>query len=118
MTRLVRGMVIRANLNPTRGSESRKTRPCIIVTNDVYNARVPVIQIVPVTAVSAKKAKIITNVVIEPSKSNGLSKRSIADCLQTRPIDHRIRFRTVLGRISDEKMKAVDQALKVVLALD
>jgi mRNA interferase MazF len=85
MTTLKRGMVLDVNLDPTLGSETGKIRPCIIVTNDVYNQRVPVIQVVPVTAWSAKKAKIATNVEINPIKGNGLSKKSVADCLQTRP---------------------------------
>ncbi len=50
MNKLKRGMVIDVNLDPIRGSETGKTRPCVIVTNDVYNARVPVIQVVPLTA--------------------------------------------------------------------
>lgn len=37
---LKRGMVIDVNLDPTQGSETGKTRPYVIVTNDVYNARV------------------------------------------------------------------------------
>jgi mRNA interferase MazF len=43
MTALRRGMVIDVNLDPTQGSETGKIRPCIIVTNDTYNARVPII---------------------------------------------------------------------------
>lgn len=38
MTVLRRGMVIDVNLDPVQGSETGKIRPCIIVTNDVYNA--------------------------------------------------------------------------------
>lgn len=34
-----RGMVIDINLEPVKGFETGKTRPCIIVTNDVYNER-------------------------------------------------------------------------------
>jgi mRNA-degrading endonuclease toxin of MazEF toxin-antitoxin module len=49
-------------LEPVQGSETGKTRPCVIVTNNVYNQRVPVIQIVPITEWSEKKAKIKTNV--------------------------------------------------------
>ncbi len=37
MTTLNRGMVLDVNLDPTLGSETGKIRPCIIVTNDVYN---------------------------------------------------------------------------------
>ena len=45
MKPLKRGMVVDADLNPTLGSETGKVRPCIVVTNDVYNERVPVIQV-------------------------------------------------------------------------
>ena len=49
MTRLVRGMVIDVNLDPALGSETGNVRPCIIVTNDVYNEKVLLIQVVPLT---------------------------------------------------------------------
>ena len=118
MTTLKRGMVLDVNLDPMLGSETGKTRPCIIVTNDVYNQRVPVIQVVPTTAWSAKKAKIATNVEINPSKSNGLSKKSVADCLQTRPIDHRHRLVRIRGKLTHSEMNEIDQALKIVFELN
>jgi len=74
MSKLQRGMVITVNLDPTKGSETGKIRPCIIVTNNTYNQRVPVIQVVPITAWSPKKSRIITNVTLEPNATNGLSK--------------------------------------------
>lgn len=117
MTDLRRGMVIDVNLDPTKGSETGKIRPCVIVTNDVYNARVPVIQVVPLTAWSQKKSRIRTNVEIVPTQQNGLSKKSIADCLQTRPIDHRIRFVRERGRLSEEDLQEIDTALQIVFAL-
>ncbi len=118
MTPLKRGMVVDVNLDPTLGSETGKTRPCVIVTNDVYNARVPVIQVVPITTWTVKKARITTNVELQPSKDNGLSKRSIADCLQTRPIDHRRRLVRIRGRLPDSIIEDVDQSLRVVFALN
>ena len=117
MSRLRRGMVIDVNLDPTKGSETGKVRPCVIVTNNTYNARVPVIQVVPLTAWSARKARIITNVEIVPSPRNGLTKKSVADCLQTRPIDHRARLVKVRGELEDEIMTKIDDALKIVFAL-
>jgi mRNA interferase MazF len=74
--KLKRGLIIEVNLDPTRGSETGKIRPCIIVTNNTYNERVPIIQVVPITAWSEKKAKIRSNVEIEPSEANGLTKKS------------------------------------------
>jgi mRNA interferase MazF len=83
----------------------------------MYNERVPIIQVVPVTAWIGKKARITTNVEMHPSKSNGLSKKSIADCLQTRPIDHRRRLVKTRGRLSSIKMEEIDQALSIVFDL-
>ena len=118
MTTLKRGMLLDVDLDPTLGSETGKIRPCIIVTNDVYNQRVPVIQVVPITAWSAKKAKITTNVEINPTRSNGLSKKSVADCLQTRPIDHRLRLVRIRGKLTHSNMNEIDQALKIVFELN
>ncbi|TAN52797.1 MAG: type II toxin-antitoxin system PemK/MazF family toxin [Methylococcaceae bacterium] len=117
MSKLQRGMVIDVNLDPVQGSETGKTRPCVIVTNNVYNQRVPVIQVVPITEWSAKKAKIWTNIEIAPSILNGLSKLSLADCLQTRPIDHRARLVQIRGELDGDTLKAIDHALKTVFAL-
>jgi len=118
MNKLKRGMIIDVDLDPTLGSETGKIRPCVIVTNDVYNERVPVVQVVPITVWSEKKAKITTNIEIYPSKNNGLSKKSIADCLQTRPIDHRRRLVKIRGKLSSAKMEGIDQALAIVFSLN
>ena len=42
-------MIVDIDLNPTKGSETGKIRPCVIVTNNQYNSKVPVIQVVPMT---------------------------------------------------------------------
>jgi mRNA interferase MazF len=114
---LRRGQIIDVDLEPTKGSATGKIRPCIIVTNDVYNARVPVIQVVPITEWSEKKARITTNIELAPSTTNGLTKRSIADCLQTRPINHRQRLMRVRGQLLSEDLAKIDRALKLVFGL-
>jgi mRNA interferase MazF len=110
-------MVTDVDLNPTKGSETGKVRPCVIVTNNVYNERVPVIQVVPITGWSEKKGRIKTNVEITPNNRNGLSKKSVADCLQTRPIDHRHRLVKIRGELTLDEMKRIDEALKIIFAL-
>jgi mRNA interferase MazF len=117
MSEFVRGLVIDVNLDPTRGSETGKTRPCVIVTNNLYNKRVPVLQVVPLTEWSEKKRRIVTNVEIQPAAGNGLTKLSIADCLQTRPIDHRFRLVKIRGQLTPKEMDNIDRALKFVFAL-
>ncbi len=117
MSDLVRGLVIDVNLDPTQGAEKGKIRPCVIVTNNVYNQRVPVIQVVPITEWSAQKGQIKTNVEILPTIDNGLTKRSIADCLQTRPIDHRHRLVKIRGKRAAIDLEKIDRALKIVFDL-
>lgn len=47
-----------------------------------------------------------------------LDKKSVADCLQTRPIDYRLRLSRVRGKLTQDDMLAIDQALKVVFSLE
>jgi mRNA interferase MazF len=110
-------MIVEVDLDPTQGSETGKRRPAIVVTNDIYNQKVPVIQVVPITEWSEQKARIVTNVTIEPCSANGWSKRSPADCLQTRPIDRRHRLRSIWGNLDSSTLTQVDQALRKVFAL-
>lgn len=117
MTLLKRGMVINVNLSPAQGSETGKIRPCVVVTNDVYNARVPVVQVVPVTEWNEKKGRIMTNVELIPSPENGLTKKSVADCLQTRPVDQRFRMVGIRGALTSEEMRTIDEALRMVFSL-
>ncbi len=117
MNTLKRGLVIDVDLDPTKGSETGKVRPCVIVTNNIYNERVPVIQVVPITGWTEKKNRIKTNVELLPSDENGLSKQSIADCLQTRPIDYRIRMVRIRGELTIQDMIRIDESLKAVYGL-
>ena len=112
-----KGAIADFNLSPTQGSETGKIRPCVIVTNDVYNSRLTVIQVVPITQWSEKKSRIITNITIEPTQQNGLSKKSIADCLQTRPIDYTKRFARERGIIEPDLLQAINKALIILFDL-
>lgn len=117
LSRLNRGMVVDVDLDPTKGSETGKIRPCVIVTNNTYNTRAPVIQVVPLAVWSERKARIVTNVEITPSSRNGLTRRSVADCLQTRPVDHGARLVGVRGDLGDEDIARIDDALCIVFDL-
>ncbi len=112
-----RGAILEINLEPTKGSITGKTRPCVVVTNNLINQWVPVIQVVPITAWSEKKARIKTNVEIDPSSSNGLNKKSIADCLQTRPVDYKVCLVSIWGELEAEIMLQIDEALRIIFAL-
>ncbi len=110
-----RGDVIDINLNPTKAG---KIRPCIIVTNDIYNKRVPILQVVPLTNWNDKKSLILSNITVHSTSENGLSKKSIADCLQTRPIDIKERFVRKRGFIDTTTMREISKGLKIVFELN
>jgi mRNA interferase MazF len=46
---VVRGDVFLVNLNPTRGGEIRKTRPCVVVSPDELNAHLRTFIVAPLT---------------------------------------------------------------------
>jgi len=46
---IVRGDVFLVNLNPTRGGEIRKTRPCVIVSPDELNSHLRTFIVAPLT---------------------------------------------------------------------
>ena len=112
-----RGMIIDLDLNPVKGSETGKIRPCIVVTNNVYNRILSVIQVVPITDWTKKKAAIKTNITLLASTENGLSKKSIADCLQNRPVDYQKRFVKFRGYLNAVTMTKIDKALRIIFSI-
>ncbi|MDJ0687975.1 MAG: type II toxin-antitoxin system PemK/MazF family toxin [Xenococcaceae cyanobacterium MO_188.B32] len=112
-----RGMIIDIDLNPVKGSETGKIRPCIVVTNDTYNRILSVIQVVPITDWTEKKAAVKTNITLIKSAENGLTKKSIADCLQNRPVDYQKRSVKFRGHLDAVTMKKIDEALRIIFSI-
>jgi len=112
-----RGDVILVDLEPVRGSEQGKVRPCIIVQNDIANKFSPVTNIIPVT--DAKNVrKWYPCLVNLKKKESGLEKDSVAQCNQIRTIDAKRRIIKQIGHISEQKMREINLALKIQLALE
>ncbi|MGB3295913.1 MAG: type II toxin-antitoxin system PemK/MazF family toxin, partial [Phormidesmis sp.] len=81
-----RGEVWLVNLDPTLGSEIKKTRPAIVISADKIG-KLPVKLIVPITDWKTNFAQNVWHIKMKPTDSNGLSKTSAADTLQMRSID-------------------------------
>jgi mRNA interferase MazF len=113
--KVTRGEVVEVNLDPTVGTEVKKTRPCVVVQNDVGNRFSPRTIIVPVTD-AEHVAKPFPVCVPLPRQTGGLTKDSVALCDQIRAIDESRIVRT-LGRLTPAVMERVDAALKVSLGL-
>ena len=109
-----RGEIYLVNFDPTVGAEIRKSRPALVIQNDIGN------QYSPITIVAAITSKFDeppypTEVVMEPEES-GLPLRSAVVLNQIRSIDRR-RLVKRLGRASARVMERVDQAIQISLGL-
>jgi mRNA interferase MazF len=49
MASIRRGEIFLVNFDPTMGFEAKKTRPAIVVSNDINNAYSPIVSISPIT---------------------------------------------------------------------
>ena len=109
-----RGDIYLVEFDPTRGHEIRKTRPALIIQNDIGN------QYSPITIVAAITSKFDTpprptDVIIEQAQS-GLMQKSAALLNQIRSVD-RERLVRRLGRLDPAAMQRVDHALTISLGL-
>jgi len=103
------------NLDPTIGSEIRKTRPAVIVSDDQVGA-LPLRIIVPLTDWKDRYQIAAWMVKLSPTTATGLSKTSAADAFQVRSVSQR-RFVRKLGHVDDAVMIAIEKALAVVLSI-
>ena len=110
-----RGDIVIVELDPTKGSEQRGTRPCLVVQNDIGNENAPTTIIVPFTT-SVDDEQYPFEVLVTAEESH-LREDSIAMCSQIRTVSIEDRIETVVGSIPDERLDDVDTALEYSLGL-
>jgi mRNA interferase MazF len=113
--RVQRGEIYYAALDPVQGSETGKTRPALIIQNDIGNLYSPTTIVAVLTEYSEKKAGYPICVTV--GKVAGLKKDSIVNLSQIRTIDKRRLTGPKLASLPDELIEKVDAALKNSLAL-
>ena len=104
------------NLDPTIGAEIKKTRPAIIVSDDVLG-KLPLKIVVPLTDWKSKFSIAPWMVKIEPDAQNGLTKESSADCFQVRSLSQK-RFIKKLGKITNNQLNELKAGLSKVLSIE
>ncbi|MFA6409491.1 MAG: type II toxin-antitoxin system PemK/MazF family toxin [Gammaproteobacteria bacterium] len=109
-----RGDIYFANLNPTIGSEIKKTRPVLIVSNNANNSFASTVTIVPITS---NVKKVYPFEVFLSSKQTGLSKQSKAQCHQIRTISKLRIMGDVIGLVNFDLLRQVDSAIRLHLDL-
>jgi mRNA interferase MazF len=109
-----RGDIYFANLDPTVGSEIKKTRPVLIVSNNAANKSSTAISIVPL---SSQITRVFPFEVFLKAAESGLSKDSKAMAQQIRTLD-RLRFSSIRsGFVPPSQMLNIDNALRLHLSL-
>lgn len=103
------------DLNPTKGSEIQKTRPCVIVSDDAIGV-LPLRVIVPFTDWKEHYRAVSWLVNVVPSVMNGLQKESAADCFQVRSVSN-TRFIRKLGVIDMANFVQIQGALATVFSI-
>jgi mRNA interferase MazF len=113
--RCVRGTVVAVNLDPVVGSEANKTRPCVVIQNDIGNRYSPIVIVAAITGAENVLRKYPVDVPV-PKGEGGLAKDSVVLCNQIRSVDEKRLVRT-FGQLRPATMAKVDTALKISLAL-
>lgn len=115
---LRRGQIVLVSFDPAVGSETRKTRPAVLVSNNTANAvavRVPgaTVTVVPLTS---NTARVLPFQVLLPAASTGLDLDSKAQAEQVRTVAV-ARIVRPLGWVPAELIAEIDEALRLHLAL-
>jgi mRNA interferase MazF len=109
-----RGEIYLVNFDPTVGAEIRKTRPALILQNDIANRFSPITIVAAIT--SQVDERLYPTEVLVRSPEGGLEKDGVVLLNQFRSIDRRRLLRR-LGRLRPETMQHVERALLLSLGV-
>lgn len=113
---MVRGSVVWVALDPARGAEVPKTRPCVVVSRDIANEVSHTVTVVPLSSVKGKAVERLVQPVLL-ARETSLPKDSRALCDQVRTID-KGRIRRTARALSGEPMRRIDHGLIFHLRLE
>src|SRR3989442_4788397 len=114
IARPFRGEVYVVAFDPTLGAEIRKTRPALILQNDIANRASPITIVAAIT--SKFDDELYPTEVLVRAPEGGLDADSVVLLNQIRSVDRRRLMRRV-GRLRPETMRLVDRALVLSLGL-
>ena len=112
---IVRGDVLWINCDPSVGAEPRKTRTCVVVSNDIANRFGQAITVIPTQAYTVDRAERAYMADLRRPRSN-LDEARVANASMIMTYD-RARVTGRAGRVVPETLAAIDRALAIHLAL-
>ncbi len=98
------------DLEPTRGAETRKKRPCLIIQSDIVNRGSKTVIVAPILP-GYKNWLFAVNII--PTKDNGLDKERHINLKQLRAVDVS-RVQNLQGNLDVEYLQPIQDALKIV----
>ena len=104
-----RGEVWWVEFDPSVGSEIRKTRPALIVSNDAANRNLARVVVVPLTSNTGRQypGEAVVSV-------DGQSSKAMADQIMAAD---KARLKSQLGTVNRADMQAVEDAIRIQLGL-
>ncbi len=104
-----RGEVWWVDFEPAIGSEVRKTRPAVIVSNDASNRAMGRVQVVPVTSNTTKLYVFESRIEVK-----GAQGKAMADQIMTAD---KQRLKKRIGKVSPSEMLGIERAIKIQLGI-
>ena len=101
------------DLEPTRGAETQKKRPCVILQSDIVNRGTRTVVVAPILP-GHKKWPFAVNV--RPTKANGLDKDRHINVKQLRAIDVS-RIDNKQGVLESQYLRPIEDALRIIFGL-
>ena len=104
-----RGELWWVDFEPALGSEVRKTRPAVIVSNDASNGAMSRVQVIPVTSNTSKLYVFESRIEVK-----GAQGKAMADQIMTAD---KQRLKKRIGKVSPSEMLGIERAIKIQLGI-
>ena len=111
-----RGEIYFVNLNPVQGREQSGRRPVLVLSIDAIN-RLPLVVTVLVGTSGKNISQDYPTHVRMSSAESGLSAETVFLCFQVRSLDSKRFPQKPAGRIADQSMKKIENAVRYCLGV-
>jgi mRNA interferase MazF len=110
---MLRGEIWLVNLDARLSLDIHRTRPCVIVNNDILG-QLPNKVVVPIVDWNERYAQADWMVKIEPNRLNGLTRASAADAFQIRSVSQERLIRQ-MGVLTNNLLLKLNEAIDMVV---
>lgn len=109
MKAIQQGSIVNVNLDPIKGREQRGTWPTVIISSNGFHAS----QLCIVCPLTTTLHKFVGDVILTPTKENGLKKVSEVLCGHVRSVSQK-RITSVCGRVTDLELQEIFKGIDML----